>query len=163
MNELFPILFDILKIDYTKKWLDATVADTPFINTMFGVGNILSLYKVLHQCVRLDDKDKVANIDMPSLVVYDGSFAVIISADSNEVLMISDGRRKSASLREFTSKWDGVIMLVSADSSSGEPDYKEHLRDERIANFKKISLVAAGVALLAAGTVLNPFNGNLFW
>lgn len=163
MNELFPILFDILKIDYTKKWLDATVADTPFINTMFGVGNILSLYKVSHQCVRLDDKDKVANIDMPSLMVYDGSFAVIISADSNEVLMISDGIRKSVSLTEFTSKWDGVIMLVSADSSSGEPDYKEHLRDERIANFKKISLVAAGGAVLAAGTVLNPFNGNLFW
>jgi uncharacterized membrane protein len=60
---------------------------------------------------------------------------LIHSADKERVIYAdSSNRKKTISTSDFLGQWEGIIILIEPDNSSGEKDYSEKRRNEIINN-----------------------------
>ena len=164
MQQLFQRLFDQAGIRYTATYLRQQIAETPFQGTLFGIGAILSRYNVSHQSIRFTDKSELNATDCPCVAVCDDGFVLAESMAGDRVTLYSEAKGQRTMPRdEFLLHWTGIAMTIHYDRYSGEPDYLKHLRDERLAQFKSLALIACVTVMLALGLLLSPLRGMWMW
>lgn len=137
MLDFYKLLFDKLHVNYCQSWLTERLKELPYMNSLFGVKTILSIYGIDSSCVRLPQKDELHLVNIPCIALFDDNF-VIVESITNDKVKFSAPKIGSVEIssESFAAKWNGYIILIYKKTSSGEPDYREHLKDERLSKAK---------------------------
>lgn len=165
---LLEILFTRLGVNYTPHWLSEQVAISPYMESMYGLGTMLSRYNVGNECVRFDDKSALHSARKPCVVVFGHTFAIVTGADADFVTMTiaadkGEPRDVKVPWGDFAREWSGVAMLVTADANSGEPDYAAHRRAGRLARFKRLALTGGVAVAVSLALLTNPLTSWWAW
>lgn len=164
MIDFYKILFGKLHINYCQTWLSERLKELPYMNSMFGIKSILSIYGIDSSCVKLLKKDELRFVNMPCITLFDDKFVIIDAATSNNV---SISAPKTGTIKipmnDFSAKWDGCIITTNTKKVSGEPDFREHLKDERLSNLKSIALCFAIATTAIIALFSNQFHYQWQW
>lgn len=152
--ELPITLFNLIGVKYTTQRLSEELRNTPYINTMYGVGILLSKYNIDCNCVRLKNKEDIKTIPL-GIIIYKGAFAIVRDVTDNGCLLTFGHGEKEIPLTELYEGWNGVIMIVHKSEFSGEPDYDKHKKEETVRRIKALGFCALCVVGITLGVILN--------
>lgn len=156
MDEVLQSVLSRLGVNYTAAWLRREVGSAPFAGSMFGLGTILTKYKLDWKCLRFDDKSELRTVGSPCVIFFRGEFATITSgSDRGVTLLTAGGKTGSMAWEELFREWDGVAMVVAATAESGEPDFGAHRAAGRARGFKRAALAALILVAAVIGVVVN--------
>lgn len=150
MLQFLQVLFGIIKVKYTDRYLSHLISVTPQATSMFGVCMILSRYNITNDCVRVSDKEDISGLEDYGVVLYEERFAIVCPPTSeNEITIIkASGKRKTLQKETFLDNWNGTIILLECNANSGEPDFELNMRRERLTKLKTIIAITC-IAILA--------------
>ena len=160
---LYTIL-DQLQIPYTRDFVSETINETPFANSMYGLGLMLTRFNVSTDSVRFTDKDAFGQENVPCVVLYDGQFVVVTNITHKIVVLEkADGKRIKLDRQSFENDWDGSALLLMSNNSSKEPNYNAHQKVEIRNRIVTIGIFISILTLLAICLILNPHNTQFGW
>jgi uncharacterized membrane protein len=109
-------------------------------NTTYGLSKMLSDYGVDNGAIEITDKENdLAAIKTPFIAHFGGDFAAVQKVEADKVSFIWRGDKQILPVDKFIESWTGIVLLAESSERSGEPDYKEHVKTERLSLLKKAS------------------------
>lgn len=155
------LLSDFLKVlgvPHTESYSDSAFRGMTF-KSLFGFSRLLGSYGVRSEALRLSDKADLARLPCPFIVQDDKGFAIVTRIDGKEgrlsVSLIRDGKEENVAFDVFTESCTGVVLLVSADRSSREPDYTRHHFHDLVEKGKFWILAICALFLGVSGFILS--------
>lgn len=147
-------------IDYLQELLE----ETPYLQSLMGIGLVLSKYNIANECVRFLDKSELEADLCPNIIIYDNSFAIVYDCNHDSVRLYSESIGETTiDKSEFLKKWNGVALLIQPDSKSSEPDYDNRKRHSGLSSFKQYALSIGMTALFCVGAIINPNHFQWTW
>ncbi len=129
----------------------------PF-KTLFGLSKLLEKYGVTSEGYDLTDKSELTSLTPPFLASTPGGIVIVTDVADGEVSYLSRGVWEKAPVDEFTSAWDGRVLLSYPSAGACEPDYTKHRRID-LAMRSKGFVLACSVVLI----VIYLFVSNGLW
>jgi uncharacterized membrane protein len=107
--------------------------------SLAAISDVLEEYSVPNLATKLNP-EQLAQIPFPALAhltIEDGSFITITNISDNLIEWNHNTLgTKTESIKDFSSKWDGVTLLIEPNENSGESDYEKSSRKEFIKNLR---------------------------
>lgn len=149
----FLTLLKELRIN-TTSYSNEIYQNHPYRNTMFGLADILSDYKINNAGVRFNNKkEALESLEVPFVAHAGGDMVVVTKITETEVFKIWRGQTIKLPKDDFIKTWSGATLLVETNEDSSEPDYKINEKKQR---FNRIQEIFLFIALIAF--VLYAFN-----
>ena len=155
MKTILTIALDALGVNYTQTYAYKIYAENPDKNNFLGLYSMFTHYGICTRCFRLEDFSNTSALKVPFLTVRAGRFIVVNTIFDNMVSYEDNNGKHELSIDRFLDGWDGNVMLLKITSSSSEPDYQIHRRDELYHHLMCITSVLAFVFILAACYLMN--------
>ena len=173
-QNIFLAMLDLLNVKHTKGFSSRFFNEHPHKNNLYGLSKMLSDYGISDAATRIEEKEAdLTNIELLFVAQVGGDFVVIykvisptpaiperevVSSPSGEleeaVHFIRNGKKLSISVSQFIQSWSGVILLAETSPESGEPDYREHRKNDLL-NTVQLSILAIAVALVLGIAYIN--------
>ena len=148
-SNVFVALLENLEVKHTKTYSEKFYNEHAYKNSLYGLSRMLSDYGIENQGVRIKAKEAVLQELEPPFIAYSSNdFIIVTNIDKDEVNYLWKGKKIHIAKDEFIKLWSGIVLLANKNENSGEPDYKEHLKQELLAIIKNCSLWIA-FAILA--------------
>jgi uncharacterized membrane protein/glutaredoxin len=136
------------------KVTEGTVEDTlknhPDYPSILAVSDTLNRWNIQNLVIRVTS-EQLFEISAPFIVSLNINHGIFVLVKRNTANIIewedAEGNSKTDSKEEFIEKWNGIVLLAEANESSGEKDYKEKHKIERISKLR-IPFLISGVVLL---------------
>ncbi len=160
MITLFSTLFDLIGVKYTSQILSAELKNTPYANSMYGVGMLLSKYNIDYKCIRFDQKEDIKTITL-GIIIFKGAFALVNNITDGSCLLTFENGEKRLSLTELYDGWNGVIMTIHKRDQSGEPEYEKNKREEIASQTKTYGYIALCIIGIFLGCIFNLYRLNV--
>lgn len=157
MDVLKHILF-LLNIKFTCTFLHKLYMENPNNTNLLGFSNMLRLYGIDTQAGKITNTETFGNEILPFLTRIDDAFVVVENCKENIYKLYTDEYtyiEKDA----FFEKWDGTFLAFEKTQYSGEPQYENHRKEERLQTLY-IILGYCGLLVLCVLSVLA--NENIF-
>ncbi len=140
-------------------------ADFP---SLAALNSVLSEFNVPNLATIIS-AEQLVQIPLPAVAhlnIEGGSF-VIVTAISDESINWkhnTHGNTKE-SITDFSSKWDGIILLIEPNGASGEPNYEEIRKTVLIDNLRVPFIITGLIAILfyLVYPIFNSFEINDNW
>lgn len=143
---IFIELLNLLEVPYTDDYSHRRFISMPF-KSLFGFTKLLKEYGIDSEGLKLDDKNDVDKLPVPSLVQLGGRFVIMTSVSADSVTVLDEGVYKTLSKSDFIDKWSGIVIVVYPQPGAKEPHFKSH-RNALIADKAKKWVWIASIALL---------------
>lgn len=157
MDVLKHILF-LLNVKFTCTFLHKLYMENPNNTNLLGFSNMLRLYGIDTQAGKITNTEIFGNEILPFLTRLDDAFVVVENCKENIYKLYTDEYtyiEKDA----FFEKWDGTFLAFEKTQYSGEPQYENHRKEERLQTLY-IILGYGGLLVLCVFSVLA--NENIF-
>jgi ABC-type bacteriocin/lantibiotic exporter with double-glycine peptidase domain len=123
----------LLNVPFTKGYLEDKVASHPEQESLLSISDTLNHYKVESLGLNLTI-EKLEQIPLPCIIQIQENghpfFSVLTNSEIDTVSYLDEnGKIKSTSKENFAKFWTGVTLLLEKSDKSGEPGYKERLRE----------------------------------
>jgi protein-disulfide isomerase/uncharacterized membrane protein len=120
---------------------------------------MLSDYGIENAATRIADKENdITAIETPFIAHFGGDFVVIYTVGSKEVSFLWRGNNHVLPIAEFIEAWTGIVLLAEPSEKSGEPEYKEHRKKERLNFLKKAAFFSTCTLILLITYINQLFN-----
>ena len=140
----FVNFLELLKVKHTKSFSNRFFNEHPHKYNLLGLSKMLSDYGIENAATRIEDKEKdIVEIETPFVAHFGGDFAVVHRVEPDKVSFIWRGAEHILQTSDFLEAWSGVVLLAETSEKSGEPEYKEHRKSERLNFLKKAALFTA--------------------
>lgn len=155
MKTILKIALDALGVDYTETYADKIYAENPNKDNFLGLYSMLTHYGICTKCLRLEDFSITGALKVPFVTERGGVFIVVNRIIDNVVSYEDKNGKYELSIDRFLDGWDGNVMLLRITSSSSEPDYRIHHRNQLFNHLMCVIFVLAYVFILSACYIIN--------
>lgn len=155
------LLLKKLNIKFTRTYLQELYELHPYKNTLWGISDILSEYKVKSTGFRVKEKEDLLEISLPAIASIGNQFIVISEITSNNVSFLKDGKEELIAFDDFFIRSNGIILTCETDNKSIEPNYKKHKKTELFSLLRDGILSASIILLIVLGAFFNGTNSNI--
>ncbi|OJJ14361.1 hypothetical protein BKI52_43565 [marine bacterium AO1-C] len=133
-THLIAHLLDHLQIPYTIPFLKKYLFSSPDTGNLKSFAELFDLYHVPNLAVQIEPH-QLPEVDLPAIVQAaegDNSLVVLHQYNSEKATYydIEQGMVE-VSADEFHQKWSGVVLLLSPDENSREPQHKDNQKNVR--------------------------------
>lgn len=150
MKTLLSTYLHELHIPFTKRYADKLFIEHPHRYNLYGMSDMLSVYKIENTGIQVDDKD-LRELASPFVAHVSNDFVVVKQMSDKVVDYIWREKNISVSVDEFKRLWSGIALVAEPGEFSREPEYERH-RKIALFNFaQKIGLIMALTISLALG------------
>ncbi len=157
MDVLRYILF-LINVKFTVTFLRKLYMENPNNTNLLGFSNMLRLYGIDTQAGKITNKETFENEILPFLTRIDDAFVVVENCKGNKYKLYTD-KETYIEKDVFFNKWDGSFLAFEKTQHSGEPQYENHRKEEKLQKFYSI-LGYGGLLTLCLLSVLT--NENFF-
>lgn len=157
MDVLKHILF-LLNVKFTEVFLRKLYMENPNNTNLLGFSNMLRFYGIDTQAGKITNKETFENEILPFLTRVDDAFVVVENYKDNKYKLYTD-KETYIEKDAFFKKWDGTFLAFEKTQFSGEPQYKNHRKEEKQQKLYSI-LGYGGLLILCLLSVLT--NENTF-
>lgn len=148
MKNILEQFLDELQVAYTKRYADELYNGHPHKHNMYGLKRMLELYGISTLGVKISNGD-ISSLPYPCILHVDGDFVIGLDNENGCISYLHRGTKIVSEQEEFCRKWQGNALVVVETTEAKEPDYRLHLREERIEYMKRSVLpIMAAVAVL---------------
>ena len=130
-----------LHVKYTSKYAEHMYKTTPQRNTLWGLAQMLQRYGIDSIALRIEDKEKVKDLEMPWIAETEDGFVIVLSVCNDEVSYVGPKGKSKSDFETFKDFWTGVTLVPTDASNAVEPDYAKHLKDVVIERGLKITAI----------------------
>lgn len=164
-TNIFTRYLGALGVAHTVGYSSRLFAEEPFNRSLYGISILLSRYHIENKCVRFVDKKQITEELVPFLIVLDSRFEIVTSiTESTVTLTEASGKIQSIPFDSFLEKWDGVGLFATPDNRSGEPEYRQHQKEDRKDYLKglvcKITLL---ITVILSVSITGAFKSFIWW
>jgi uncharacterized membrane protein len=128
----------------------------------------LDEFKVKNQVVKLHS-NQLKELELPAIALCkenEDEYFVLLKdiSETNIIYFDTEKGNIKENLESFQKKWDGLILLLSIDEDSGEPNYVEKKRKEFLTNIETyLSYAFLLVIILLTSTTFLNFSNFILW
>ena len=157
-----------LGINFTKNTLKNTFKFHPDYPSLSTLSDVLSEWKVDNLAVKISPQ-QLQEITYPAIAhLEDGreGYFVLVQSFKNQQVSYWDSEKGNVTetLELFTSKWQGVILLLKKSEHSGEPDFEKVSRKETFGNIEKwLGFTTLGLIALGVFAIADNWQNALLW
>lgn len=155
-NTLVSIL-TLLGVKHTNKYAETYYNEHPYKYSLFGLSKILNHYKVYNKGIKVEKKEDIYLLETPFIAHIGNDFVVVKNTSNEGVCYYWRQRKLTIPIKDFLEIWSGVALVVEADTTSTEPDYRQHRKEELGIWIPNTLLILAGIVLVALGLLQNQF------
>lgn len=157
-------LLQILKVDFTKKYLKDTIYSHPQPDSLLAFVDVLAKYKVESMPVKIG-MEKIFQLPLPAIVQFktgnNSTFACLQKIENEKVQYTDEaGKSKKVSIQDFEQSWTGVTLLVEKTAKSIEPEYNKNRFIGRVKS-GMLAIIAVLLLTLIVSQIFN-FSNNLY-
>ncbi|MBQ4483726.1 MAG: thioredoxin domain-containing protein [Prevotella sp.] len=161
MKNIVEILLEQLDVKYTHTYVTKMYNEHPHKYNMFGLFDILHSYDINAVGVNIENKD-YEKLAFPCVLHINGGFVVATEIADKEITYYWNGRKFSLSMETFNTMWTGNAIVIDGDSDASEPNYNDHLREERLGLLKKMLFAATLFVSIFIGLLYNYTHYSFF-
>lgn len=158
-HSIFTNFVSALGVKHTAKYSDNQFANMDF-KSLFGLSQLLDAYGIPNAGWKVPVNGSLVKIKTPFIAQYENQFDIIESINDTNVQFISQGKQSSMPLKDYESKFTGVVLTAQPDSKSKEPDYIRHRILDFAAGMLNWIIIAAFVAIIAYLYITRVFYHN---
>jgi uncharacterized membrane protein/thiol-disulfide isomerase/thioredoxin len=162
-------LLSLLHVPYTRLYLQATLTEHPDYPSLLSVADVLgSSYNIASVALKLS-REQLMNepaIKPPFVAHIKSSspgngFALVTKISGESVELYNPGSKKTEHYTPagFDKIFQGTILVVEADDSSGEKEFVQHRREEKRKDILQAFLLGALPVMTVLTCVITLFNG----
>ncbi len=129
MKTLLSSYLRELHIPFTRSFADKLFAEHPHRYNLYGLSDMLSVYKIENAGVQVEDKD-LGELTFPFVAHVGNDFVVVRHLSGQMVEYIWRGKQIFVSADEFKRLWSGIALVAEPGKLSVEPEYKKHWKAE---------------------------------
>ena len=150
MKTLLSTYLHELKVTFTRSFADKLFAEHPHRYNLYGLSDMLSVYKIENTGVQVEDKD-LGELTFPFVAHVGNDFVVVSHLSGQMMEYIWRGKRISVPVEEFKRLWSGIALVAEPGKSSVEPEYRKHWKAEFLSSVQKIGMIMILAILLLLG------------
>lgn len=150
MKTLLSSYLRELHISFTRSFADKLFAEHPHRYNLYGLSDMLSVYKIENAGIQVEDKD-LGELAFPFVAHVGNDFVVVRHLSGQMLEYIWRGKQIFVPVDEFKRLWSGIALIAEPGKSSVEPEYKKHLKAEFLSSAQKIGMIMILVVLLLLG------------
>ncbi len=150
MKTLLSSYLKELRIPFTGSYADKLFVEHPHRYNLYGLSDMLSVYKIENTGVQVEDKD-LSEFVPPFVAHVSNDFVVVKRLSAQTVEYIWRGKQISVPVDEFKRLWSGIALVAEPGKSSVEPEYKKHRKTEFLHSVRKTGLIIILAVLLLLG------------
>ncbi|WP_019990225.1 vitamin K epoxide reductase family protein [Rudanella lutea] len=163
-------LIQVARLPITAKTVKEELYLHPDFPSLLAMSDLLTEWKVSNLATRIRP-EQLVEIPLPAIVYLEinGGYFAPVRKVTNERVEWLDTQRgwQTDSLTDFSRKWNGVILLIEPDESSGEANYQQKKREAALQN-ARLPMVIGGLilCLICMGGLFLPqavFNNGPLW
>jgi len=136
-KNLFHQFIEALGIQHTSDFTDGVFEKHPYKYTLYGISRMLDYYRIPSTGIRLTEKEKLSQIDVPFIAQISNDLVVVEHIDDSTVSYNWYGERVKVDKSDFCSSWSGAALIAIPDTSSCEPEYKRHRLNSFLKQIRK--------------------------
>lgn len=157
MDVLKHILL-LLDVKFTDTFLCKLYMENPNNSNLLGFSNMLRLYGIDTQAGQIANKKSFRNEILPFLTRLNDTFVLVEDYKDNIYTVYSD-KYTYIEKDVFLKKWDGTFLAFEKTQHSGEPQYENNRKEERL---QKLYTILGYGSLLVLCLVTALTNGDIF-
>ena len=149
-QNVFITFLDLLGVKHTTNFSNKYYNEHPHKYNLFGLSKMLTEFNIENAAFKIKNKkESLSVLEIPFIAHTGTDFVVVKEKSSQKISYIWNGKNIDISFDEYCKLWTGVVLLAEPNANSIEPEFKEHIRAERIHTLKKIILSVFLILLLA--------------
>lgn len=141
----------LLGVKHTSTHANRYFNEHPYKYNLFGLSKMLTYYGVRNIGIKVENKKDIFSLDSPFIAHIGNDFVTVENISKNNVSYYWREKKLTIPTNEFTNIWTGIALIAEADSTSTEPDYKQHQKEQLIISIQKVLLLLAGIGLVGIG------------
>lgn len=151
--EVTQQLLKQLEVPFTNHKTEEALLQNPDYPSIAAVHDVLQEYKVDNMVLQVE-KEKLPEIPVPFIAHLRGKtngFITVTKVSDNSIYYTaarSFSKIKTMSREDFEKDWSGVSLLAEKTEQSGEKDFEENLKKEKVQQWRMPFLISATVLLL---------------
>lgn len=153
-NNLVSIL-SLLNVKHTDKYTNAYFNEHPYKYSLFGLSKMLNHYRVYNKGIKVTNKEDVYFLEVPFIAHIGNDFVTVKHISNKSITYYWHQKKLTIPVEDFFAIWSGVILMPEVDTTSIEPDYKQHRKEDLAISIPKILLILAGITLITVGFYQN--------
>lgn len=154
MKTILEHFLEVLEINHTKRFTQKLFQEHPHKYNMYGLKKMLSVYGVKTLGVYMEKKN-LSELNFPCILHTHGDFVIGLNSDANTVIFLQHGKKTTLTHEVFCKTWTGNALVIQETTDAGEPDYKEHRREELISLIKAYCIPAMLALAVIVGIIGN--------
>lgn len=151
MKTLLSTYLHELHIPFTRSYADKLFAEHPYRYNLYGLSDMLSVYKIENAGIQVEDKD-LRELASPFVAHVSNDFVVVRQMSDQAVDYVWREKEISVPVDEFKKLWSGIALVAEPGESSREPEYEKHRETALVNSVQKIGIIMILVVLLVLGS-----------
>jgi uncharacterized membrane protein/thiol-disulfide isomerase/thioredoxin len=157
-----------LKLKVSENTLKTAFKFHPDYPSLSTLSDVLSEWKVENLAVKISPQ-QLQEITYPAIAhIEDGQegYFVLLQSFKNQQVSYWDSEKGTITetIELFTSKWQGVTLLLEQSDNSGEPGYEMILKKETFGNIEKwIGFITLGFLVVGGFAIAETWQNALLW
>ncbi|AQG78831.1 vitamin K epoxide reductase family protein [Spirosoma montaniterrae] len=141
-----------LRVRVTQQTVQNALQSHPDYPSMLALSECLTDWQVDNAALQLNTTEQLRELPLPFVAhqrKQGGEYALVTALTGNQISYTdSEHGRVSQSLTEFEKHWSGVVLLAEATDQSGEADYVENRKRERLNNLRGPAVLTGALLVL---------------
>lgn len=154
INSLDSIL-SLLNVKHTGEYTNTYFNEHPYKFSLFGLSKMLNHYRVYNKGLELINKENIYSLEVPFIAHIGNDFVAVKHISNENITYYWQQKKLTIPVKDFFEIWSGVVLVAEADTTSIEPDYNQHRKEEFATSIPRILLVLAGIVLIIIGFYQN--------
>lgn len=163
-------LIQAARLPITAKSVKEQLYLHPDFPSLLSMSDVLTEWKVSNLATRIRP-EQLVEIPLPAIAhleIYGGYFAPVRKVTNEQIEWLDTNRGwQTDPLTDFGRKWNGVILLMEPNGSSGETNYRQKKREADLHN-ARLPVVIVGLLLcfVCVGELFLPntlFDNSTLW
>ncbi len=143
-----------LNVPVTKTSLKESLEQNPYYPSLYSISNVFEKFGIANQSFTVDEEN-LNKFEAPFITYCSGQntgkdFVLITKITNDTVNYLSESNTpKQVSRQDFLKQWQKVVFAAEANANSGEKDYLQKLKVEKLETNKQ-QLLYGGIGLLTS-------------
>lgn len=148
MSVILHIILRSLSVKHTRSYIDALYVEHPDRDNMYGISSILKEFGINSYGLFLSEKEEVKNIQCPFIAHFKSEFVVVHDFSDQKVKYQREtGEMICDTFESFLSLFDGNILILEADQTAIEPEYRKHRIKESISLLSTLGIIISTIII----------------
>lgn len=146
-TNIFISILRELHIPFTKSFALNAFEEHPYKYTFFGLKSLCEKYNIETKGLFFQDKKMLLNLPIPFVVKFANDYALVKKINNGNVIFEMYGVDNNLTSSDFINNCSGHVLIFQSDDGSIEPNYKQHLFNQRLNNIEYLGIAISAAVL----------------